>query len=374
MSNISIRIGEGKQRDSNLELYRIIVMLLIVSHHFVVNSGVLEKMYENPLSVNSIFLFLFGAWGKTGINCFMMITGYFMCKSRITLEKYVRLLFEVVFYNIVIAFVFAITGYGTWMEIIEAFFVVRRLNNGNFTACFLIFYLLIPFWNILLNSISKKQHQYLLAILGFLYVFLGTMPAFGVVFNYVSWFGFLYLVAAYIRFYPCKKKNWGLYTGVFIFAGILLIISCLILGSRLDKQIAYRFVSDSNTFIAFAISVCSFMLFKQWNIGYSKLINIIGGSTFGVLCIHGNSDSMRNWLWKVVFDVEGHYTLSGMRLIVYSIVCTVLIFVCCTLLDIIRKRYIESFVMASLTRNAVFKRIQEKFEIINECSSDSKKR
>lgn len=79
-------------------------MLLIVSHHYVVNSGVLEKMYENPLSTNSIFLFLFGAWGKTGINCFMMITGYFMCKGRITLEKYVRLLFEVVFYNIVIAF------------------------------------------------------------------------------------------------------------------------------------------------------------------------------------------------------------------------------------------------------------------------------
>lgn len=53
------------QRDSNLELYRIIVMLNIVSHYFVVNSGVLEKMYENPLSANSFFLFLFEAWGKT---------------------------------------------------------------------------------------------------------------------------------------------------------------------------------------------------------------------------------------------------------------------------------------------------------------------
>ena len=362
----------GGQRDSNLELYRILVMLLIVSHHYVVNSGVLEKMYENPLSTNSVFLFLFGAWGKTGINCFMMITGYFMCKSRITLEKYVRLLFEVVFYNIVIAFVFAITGYGTWRKIIEACFVVRRVNNGDFTACFLIFYLLIPFWNILLNSISKKQHQYLLAILGFLYVFCGTMPSFGVAFNYVSWFGFLYLVAAYIRLYPCKKKNWGLYTGIFVFTGILSIIGCLILGNRLDKQIAYRFVSDSNTFIAFAISVCSFMLFKQWNIGYNKLINTIGGSTFGVLCIHANSNTMRKWLWKTVLDVEGHYNLSGMRLVVYSIACTILIFACCTLLDIIRKRYIESFVMDSLTRSAVFKRIQVKFEIINERSSNSK--
>ena len=94
---------------------------------------------------------------------------------------------------------------------------MRRINNGDFTACFLIFYLLITFCNILLKSISKKQHQYILAILGFLYVFLGTMPSFGVVFNYVSWFGFLYLVAAYIRLYPCKKKKMGtIYRSLYI--------------------------------------------------------------------------------------------------------------------------------------------------------------
>lgn len=33
-----------KQRNSNFELYRIIVMLLIVAHHNVVNSGMMEEM------------------------------------------------------------------------------------------------------------------------------------------------------------------------------------------------------------------------------------------------------------------------------------------------------------------------------------------
>lgn len=363
--------NSGGGRDSNLELYRIITMLLIVAHHFVVNSGVMDKAYEAPLSANSIFLFLLGAWGKTGINCFIMITGYFMCKSRITLEKYVRLLSEIVFYNFVIAVVFAITGYGTWREIIEAFFVIRYVDSGNFTACFLIFYLLIPFWNILINNISKKQHQILLCILGFLYVFLGTIPLlFGVVFNYVSWFGFLYLVAAYIRFYSCEKKNWGLYTGIFVMAGMLSVIACLIIGSRYDRQVAYLFMFDSNTFIAFAISVCSFMWFRQWNIGYRKWINIISGSTFGVLCIHANSNSMRRWLWKTVVDVEGHYALPIVRLVAYSIACVVLIFACCTLLDLIRKKYIEPFVMTLITGNSLFKSMQDKFEVINEHSSD----
>ena len=76
-----------KRRSSNLELFRIITMLLIVAHHYVVNSGLTATdgpIFSNLLSWKSIFLLLFGAWGKTGINYFVLITGYFMCKSNIT--------------------------------------------------------------------------------------------------------------------------------------------------------------------------------------------------------------------------------------------------------------------------------------------------
>ena len=72
------------QRNSNLELYRIIVMLLIVAHHYVVNSGVIEIASEYPTSLRSLYYYLFGAWGKVGINCFVLITGYFMCEREIS--------------------------------------------------------------------------------------------------------------------------------------------------------------------------------------------------------------------------------------------------------------------------------------------------
>ena len=73
-----------KNRDSNLELYRIIVMLLIVAHHYVVNSGLTAAdgpIYTDPLSWRSMFLLLLGAWGKTGINCFVLITGSDKCSE-----------------------------------------------------------------------------------------------------------------------------------------------------------------------------------------------------------------------------------------------------------------------------------------------------
>lgn len=42
-----ITASTRKVRDSNLELYRIIVMLLIVAHHYVVNSGLLGVMPQS---------------------------------------------------------------------------------------------------------------------------------------------------------------------------------------------------------------------------------------------------------------------------------------------------------------------------------------
>ena len=67
-------VGEGggkKERSSNLELYRIICMLMIVAHHFVVNSGLTSAegpMAATPTAANTLYLWLFGMWGKTGTN------------------------------------------------------------------------------------------------------------------------------------------------------------------------------------------------------------------------------------------------------------------------------------------------------------------
>lgn len=102
------------KRSSNLELYRIIVMFMIVCHHYVVNSGLMEVMKEEPMSSSSLFYYIFGAWGKTGINCFVLITGYFMCKSSITLRKFLKLYLQVLFYAVIFYVIFCITDYQTF--------------------------------------------------------------------------------------------------------------------------------------------------------------------------------------------------------------------------------------------------------------------
>ena len=75
----------AKVRSSNLELYRIVMMLSIVANHYT--HYVKDFMIDMPFTGNSLFLFSFGMWGKIGIDCFVLITGYFMCKSNISLRK-----------------------------------------------------------------------------------------------------------------------------------------------------------------------------------------------------------------------------------------------------------------------------------------------
>ena len=203
----------NKRRDSNLELFRIIVMLLIVAHHYVVNSGLGEVMAQEPLSNRSIFFYLFGAWGKTGINCFLMITGYFMCTSRITIRKFLKLLLEVEFYKIAIYAIFLLSGYEQFSisGCIKSVVPMLSLTDG-FVSCFLVFYLCIPFLNILVHNMNRRQHGMLVLLCLFIYTVHGTMPGMSINMNYVSWFCVLYFIASYIRLYSANMLNntkWG---------------------------------------------------------------------------------------------------------------------------------------------------------------------
>lgn len=66
---------------------------------------------------------------------------------------------------------------------------------------------------------------------------------------------------------------------------------------------------------------------------------MIAASTFGVLLIHANSDTMRQWLWKDVLDNVGHYGDKFMP--IYAIGAILLVFIVGVLIDRIRIRFLE---------------------------------
>jgi len=327
------------QRNSNLELYRIIVMLFIVAHHYVVNSGLFQLMSESPLTVNSAFLYLFGMWGKTGINCFVLITGYFMCKSTSTINKFFKLLFEVIFYKIVIYLIFVFTGVVTFSitGFGRALIPISNVGDG-FTTAFILFYLFIPFINILIKNIDKSLHLRLITLCLFVYTIWYMFPWFNVTYNYVTWFIVLYLISSYIRLYPIsclRTRHWG-YLSLFLF--ILSSLSVFVL-RFMGYNNPYRLVSDSNAILALLTGVSLFMYFKDLPIKQNKVVNSIAASCFGVLLIHANSDAMRQWLWRDTLRNVDFF--NSPYCILHAITSVLVIYAVCTLIDMLRIRYIE---------------------------------
>ena len=349
------KLSEKKVRNSNLELYRIIVMLLIVAHHYVVNSGLMDVIGESEFSIVPISMLLLGAWGKTGINCFMLITGYFMCKSNITGKKLLKLYLQIVFYAVIIYGIFCITGHEKLSVLIASFklFPVKSITNG-FTSCFLLFYLFIPFLNILIHSMNRRQHGALIILALTVYTLL---PSVGmkISFNYISWFSVLYLIAAYIRIYDIKLKishnAWGWLTLILIvLASISVVVMFWLHKSGYIGFHPYIFITDSNKLLALAIGLTSFMWFKDIRIPYSRIINAIGATTFGVLLVHANSDAMRQWLWKEAVDVTGHFGDSLLMTLGYALGMIAIIFVVCSGIDWFRGKLIEPMLLRGMER------------------------
>lgn len=323
-----------KLRNSNLELYRILVMLAIVAHHYVVNSGLTDVMEQEPMAARSIYYYLFGAWGKVGINCFVLITGYFMCKSSITVERFLKLLFEVMFYRIVIHGIFMVTGYEpvSPKNLFPMLMPVVSVKDG-FVSSFILFYLCVPFLNIMVRNMTKRQHVLLLCLLLGIYTGLGTFLLGRVQTNYVTWFCVLYFISSYIRLYqPLPKIRWGLVLGGAFLASVASIIAILFACDvKVNVYLPYYFVNDCYKLLAVALGLSMFMYFKDLKIPQSKFINRIAQSCFGVLLIHANSDTMRQWLWKDTLNVAGQYYTE--TFILHSMWSVIGIYIVCTIID-----------------------------------------
>lgn len=334
------------RRNSGIEILRIVSMLVIIAHHYVVNSGVYEYIIgQSVLSYRDYVILIFGWGGKTAINCFLLITGYYMCEAQISLKKWLKLLGEVEFYSIVVYIVFVIFGYEeiSLGRVFEVVFPFRNVTNG-FTSCYLLFYAFIPFLNKLLAHIDQREHILLMSLCLLIHTILPALTVItAITFNYIVWFGIVYIVAAYIRKYPVKWYSDTVRMGVLLLGSLLLswgsVVGLSMIGrmmGRTNGYYCYFWVSDSNQILAVVTAVCAFLFFRSIPVFYNDMINKIAASTFGVLMIHANSDAMRKWLWKDTLNNVSACELPFPYWMLHAVGSVLLVYIVCTLLDWLR--------------------------------------
>lgn len=263
-------------RNSNLEFFRILLMLMIIAHHYVVNSGLTEVWSANDETGNSLFLALFGWGGKTGINCFILITGYFMCQKAFSWKKLFKLLFEIQFYATAIYLAFLIGGRPfSWGELKDMVLWIPSGIGHGFVGSFIVLYLLIPFVNKLVRTMTKREFQSLLWLLIGVYSVVGTLVPFGF-YEYIGWYVTVYFVGAYIRLYGLPLMQSRLREVLFMLASLLAVYLSIVgifyltrmRGGDLQIWTFYYFVSDSNKILALLSPFLFFFSLKTLKICY----------------------------------------------------------------------------------------------------------
>ena len=87
------------QRQSNIELLRVISMFMVLLGHYYVlsyfDSG-------NTISFNLLGMQFLGAWSKVAVDIFVIITGYFLVNQIFRWNKVLKLLSCTYFWGIII--------------------------------------------------------------------------------------------------------------------------------------------------------------------------------------------------------------------------------------------------------------------------------
>ena len=94
--------NKTKTRNSNIELLRIISMLLIVAFHCAGQIG--YKQYDNTSFVY-ITSVLLGSWGILGVDVFVIISAYYLVDQRLRVTRVINVLFQTFTYLIGFAIV-----------------------------------------------------------------------------------------------------------------------------------------------------------------------------------------------------------------------------------------------------------------------------
>ena len=293
-----------KKRNYGVDLLRIVLMFCIVVGHLYAHT-----------EIRSLLPFLSGKWVFTwttqavtvcAVDCFVVITGYYMSQADFDLYKLACLWSKVVFYSVFTTIIAVLikarsVSFGV---LLDAFFPVFRKEYWFFTM-YILLYLLSPFLNIGLRKMSKRMHGALaLIILVFFYV----EPLLSAVFYEfdptegfsITGFVTLYIIGAYLARCPDIQRRYCVLA--------LAVSSMLMTASKIGFQlIADRYgpglgtglLYHNNSVFVLINAAALFALFKQLDLKpvTEKAVAWISPAVFAVYLLH-EKPAIREVLWN----------------------------------------------------------------------------
>ncbi|WP_160300072.1 acyltransferase [Demequina oxidasica] len=330
----------ARQRNSVIEVYRILAMLAIVSYHYGVHGGVLGS--ADPSDAER-FLTGYSTMGKWGVDAFVLIGAYFMAQSTFRWRGLRSILIQVwstSWMILIVALIWIpdrVDTETTW----RALFPVATEFYW-FVTVYVMLMIFSPFINLLVKAMSQRQHLTLVAVVLIAWSVLSVIPDVKFGANSMTWFVALYLVAAYVAKYRVSgpAKWWA--ASAAAFAALVPVTTLLASdvaatnpGLGFDPELMR---SQYAPFVALS-AICGLVAVTKMRPRFSPAINTIAAATFGVYLIHDNA-ILRPLIWESWVGTE-RAAADPSTLWWHAIGFTLVVYAAATAIELVRDRLIQ---------------------------------
>ena len=348
-----------KQRDSGMELLRIFAILLVLGVHLFSYAGFYEAAKDAGGHAHSTALLMKLAT-RSAVNIFILITGYFMADRPFRLKKSAARTFDLykkmLFYSVVLTLVFlpfgkaALISQGEQLTVFQAVFkglLPVSSQTWYFLTDYLLLCLLIPFINLALQMLTKREYRILLVILILLMSVWATLlyiKPFSLIFEPFGYeralrgknlfhFIFIYILGGYLCFYhpPRKKPNF-----LFLGAAAACVLLNYLLLTRLPASLGYAKVSlQYSNPLVIANAVFLLLFFKDLHFR-SRIVNALASTTLGVYAItEFRFLRTKLWTWISFRNVDCSHPVKNIVMVASAILA---IFLVCAGIDLLREK------------------------------------
>lgn len=337
------------KRQANFELLRIVAMMMIIVLHYL-NKGELLTAYATDRSAVNYAAHLTEAFCIVAVNCYVLLSGYFLVESAWKPGRVVSLAAQILFYSVLIPVILICAGVISagelsvydWLN----FVLPVETEHYWFATAYLVMYVLAPFLAEGARRVEKRTLQVVIGILVLYFsVWKSVLPVRLVTDRYgydFGWFVCLFLIAAYIRLYGLPKlerrKN-----AVLLYVGMCLGIFLLTAGvtAAAGKVAALEYYTDMPTtydhILCLAGAIGLFMVCKDTRLPEGRVTAVIRGLapyTFGVYLVHEHLLVRYEWMqWLGVDNVRGSWLF-----VPHMIGCVLVVYVTGTAADFVRER------------------------------------
>ncbi|MBD5537223.1 MAG: acyltransferase [Lachnospiraceae bacterium] len=339
-----------KERMANLELLRIVSMLLIVVLHFLGKGGWLTELTEPSLPRMGYVAWGMEALAIGSLNVYMLLSGYFLIESSFKVKRLLQLLLQVLFYSITIGVIAAAFGYlpeeGFSIYYLATLCLPISTSHYWFMTAYFLMYLFMPLLAQGVKKLTQKQFQTVLFLLIFVVCIIKSVVPIKLSTDMQGydciWYMCVFLVAAYIRlysipFFKSARRSFLVYltSGLGIFTLAFVLRFLYLRTGKLSNMLTVSY--NYNHILTLLASVALFYLFCHIKIkqgAFGRFACRIAPYALGVYLWHEHIAiryEWQGWLYSVAGKPD-----NGVQLVLYTLLAVVLVFAIGILLDMLR--------------------------------------